>query len=198
MPDTKAPHIPHGLFVLGLFVLIALALTGCASQGVVRLSSATSQRAFEARLPTRVFARQDANSIDIYMTDLPIERWHPDTSLAGVSASLVHIHQFIAPKPGETPISNNASNATVRYILIAPTGVGIYAGGGFLRASGDTTLHATLVGSTLNLVHHSAGFSDALGPSTLTATVDATGDDRTIAALQARVQAIVQSLASAP
>ncbi len=198
MPDTKTSHIPHGLFVLGLFALIPVAFSGCASQGTVRLSSATSQRAFEARLPTRVFARQDANAIDIYMTDLPIERWHPDTSLAGVSASLVHIHQFIAPKPGETPISNNASNATVRYILIAPTGIGIYAGGGFLRASGDTTLHATLVGSTVNLVHHSPGFTDALGPSTLAATVNATGDDRAIAALQARVQTIVQSLAGKP
>ncbi|MGC8551769.1 MAG: hypothetical protein ACP5O7_02785 [Phycisphaerae bacterium] len=61
-----------------------------------------------------------------------------------------------------------AINATFRYMVITPTGAGMYEGAGLVRLHDDRGshhMHATLEDGDLRLVAASGYFRDALGPS---------------------------------
>ncbi len=86
------------------------------------------------------------------------------------------IRVFWRPIPGITPILSSSINATIRYIVITPGGVGMYQGGGFVRlfnARGARVMHAAIVGGDLRLTGASGYFKDALGPSRIRGNIRA-------------------------
>ncbi len=184
-------------FLLTVMVLMVV-LSGCGARATASLESAAGSGRLSTHFTTAVYAPVDTTTADIYFTDLPPERWHPDADLAGVSGSLVHLHLFLAPRAGRTPIADTASNVVVRYLAISRGEVGVYSGGGFLRVSGspgDDFFGGTVRGASATLTRASAGFRDALGASTLTAQISAAKDERNARVLAARVASL---LARAP
>lgn len=110
----------------------------------------------------------DPNTADFYLSDLPAEAFADGADLSRFSGSLVHVHMFLAPKAGATPIAFSANSVTVRQLIIAEGQLGQYSGGGFLLPSGtagDSTFGGTLKDATMRLTARTPGFVDRLGAS---------------------------------
>lgn len=138
-----------------------------------------------------IFTHTDANTVDVLLTDLPVDRiLNPMDTLQDVSGSIVHIHLFLMPKAGRTPIDDSACNSTVRHMIIAQGAMGLYGGGGFLFPEDDAdgrTFSATLEDASLRLVRKGPAFADRLnGPARAHGSFSAVRDDARTRALQAR------------
>lgn len=175
-------------------LLILFLLTGCTIGGSTRLESIDSRGKVEPALRTVVYAPEGDSGAQIYLTDLPREYLARGTDLSGVSGHLVHINMFILPKPGRTPIDAQASNAAIRWILIADGEVGIYSGGGFVLPAGKpggNTFRARVRRATLKLESSSDFFNDALGPTRMFASFRAPKDEAYTRLVAARFEELV-------
>ena len=177
--------------VLLFWVLGLLCLPGCQSTRFAsehyELRSITDATAVRPRFTTSVYAFEDQNTVNIFMTDLdPRDLRSLDADNPPIG-HLVHIHLFLRPKAGRTPIDDTAMTATVTHLVLAAGEVGIYAGGGFFNPTadaGDRTFSGTLAGGTVRLQRASSRFLDLLGPSTLTTTARASLDPAQAEALR--------------
>ncbi len=147
---------------------------------------------------TQVFTHTDQNTVDVFLTDLPIDRLlNPTDGLGDLSGSIVHVHLFLMPKAGRTPIDTSACNSTVRHMIVAQGAAGLYGGGGFLYPSSDAdeaTFSATLEDASLRLIRQSTGFADRLGPARAEGSFTATRDDARARALQGRFARMSEAL----
>jgi len=183
-----------GAGAIGLAGLLAVgALTGCETvSSIVGTESAVSVRSsasptmtLEASLPTRVYAWFDDNTADIYLTDLASAALASPELGAG-DGNLIHIHMFLNPQAGMTPIADTACSVTVRHAVFTKGRVGIYGGGGFLNPGGtpgEPTFGGEVRDATVRLLSSTAGFEDKLGPSKLSVTFKAA--ENRAAAIQA-------------
>jgi hypothetical protein len=153
-----------------------------------------------------VYRPTSIEAADIYLTDIPERLLTKPDGLSRAEGSIVHVHLFLEPRAGRTPVANTACNVAVRHIVLARAHpgdgdsakasrvrVGEYAGGGFAKPRddiGDDPLRATITGATLRLVRADEGFRDLLGPATLKAVFKAKRDDALAEAIAARVQEI--------
>jgi hypothetical protein len=154
-------------------------LSACASDRTLTLESVSGYTSLEVAYPTRIAHGTDAATADFYLTDLPPELWRPEADLEGVSGTLVHLHLFLPPAAGRAPMGENASNLTVRYVVIAGGEVGVYAGGGFLYLEGsplDRHTGGRFSGASMRLVRATPNFRDILGASRLKGSFDAAQD----------------------
>ncbi|MEL6498801.1 MAG: hypothetical protein AAFZ67_13855 [Planctomycetota bacterium] len=183
-----------------LLLLLLLPLTACGHHARVTVTPTSPNTPSNARLApsltTRVYTYEDENTVHIYLSDLtPAELESPEAV-----GQIVHIHMFIRPNPGRTPIEPDALNASIRHAILAPNNAtGIYAGGGFLlpksrAASG--TFKGTIAKGTLRLEAATPNFTDALGPASLRARFDIPNDDNLAAKLAARLAEAVKQTAS--
>lgn len=176
-------------------MLLVLALMGCGgtSGSSLRLASVSHPRQLRPEPTTRVYRFADQNTADAYLTDLPPALWNPDADFRGVSATIIHLHTFIEPRAGRTPIADGASNMTVRYLVLSNGQVGLYGGGGFLWRSGDpgdSTFGGELRGASLKLLRATPGFHDLLGPCELHGSFSAARQEEDAD----QIEAIFQSL----
>jgi len=163
-------------------MLLALTITplaGCAglgaggSGGSGAMVSDVTARELELRLPNRAAIVTDENTADVYLTDLSpstLDRIAGGDTPPEVSGTLVHIHIFLNPKPGRTPIEPTAANATARVVVLARGQVGVYDGAGFLlpgKSLRKNSASGTLRNAHTRLSRASEGFEDLLGPTTL-------------------------------
>ncbi|MDP7071048.1 MAG: hypothetical protein QF561_06845 [Phycisphaerales bacterium] len=96
------------------------------------------------------------------------------------SGQILHVEMLFPPQPGETPIDPDATNLSIRYILISNGEVGIYEGGGFGYPIGgheSGTMSLRVEPSGLVLTESTDGFVDLLSPAELTAVFTGTCDD---------------------
>jgi hypothetical protein len=184
-------------------------LAGCtgyrAPGGPVVVRSADGTARLDTTLPTGVYAPIDEQSADIYLTDLPLARLaDPNDRLRDVTGMVVHIHMFLVPRAGKTPVDATASNAAVRVFVLAEGAVGVFGGGGFLMPSGtpgDETLSGSIGEASLRLLRRTPDFADRLGPSILAGGIGAKLDEEASRVLAGRVQEwlrTTQAVASAP
>lgn len=183
------------MFAFGLVVCALFVVAGCGGAGTseLRLRGVSNDRTLSPALEQRVYRFADANTADFFLTDLPEEMWTPDADFRGVSASIVHVHSFLEPRAGRTPIAEGASNVTVRVLVLSRGRLGLYGGGGFLWRDGqpgDPTAGGELRGASMKLVRSTQGFQDLLGPCVLSGTFAARKD----AEKAAKLEAIFQSL----
>lgn len=166
-----------------LFLALAWAAlqTGCAgfglgsggSGGSGSLISDSQSRELRLNLPNRAAAVDDINTADVYLTDLSddtLARIASGEPVPEVSGTLVHIHLFLNPKPGRTPIEPTAANASARIVVLARGNVGVYDGAGFLLAGKSLEKNrasGTLRNAHTRLSRATPGFQDLLGQSTL-------------------------------
>ncbi len=182
--------------ILTLLVLIP----GCIRENRVTVRSVQESVVDAAALPVAVYATPDGNTADIYLTNLSQPQLDPGGSLEGASGRLIHLHLFLTPKAGSTPIATSACSVTVRHIVIADGEVGIYAGGGFLAPRtrvGAEEFISEVNGATLRLTGKTGGFQDALGPATFEATVAAQHSESQARRIGARVEELLRG-AGAP
>ncbi len=179
-------------------VLALAACTGCSvlapSKTDLSLVSADRPASLAPRFTTAVFVSTDANEADLFLTDLPPERLaDPSDTLADAAGSLLHIHLFVIPAAGSTPMDPTACNVALRYVVLSGGAVGVYSGGGFLYPSGKTanpTFGGTLAGGSLRLTRATADFRDMLGPALLEGPIASARDPRAASALRARLEAL--------
>lgn len=150
-------------------------------------------------LPNRAAIVADENTADVYLTDLSDETL--DLLARGeagreVSGTLVHVHIFLNPKPGKTPIESTAASATIRTVILARGQIGVYDGAGFMLP-GRSLKKGSASGSVSNaqtrLTRSTGGFEDLLGAASLDLTFGTRGDE----AQATRIGRVVRSLSAA-
>lgn len=219
-PISSAP-MPKPLALT--LLLFASLLTGCSSLrgggNALQIRSLESPATLTPAIRTACYKRIDDNTADLYFSDLPEGRLvDPSDDMADLAGSIVHIHFFLDPSPGNTPIDDTACNATLRHIIIAPATApiaggaepgggespaqvfGIYGGGGFFYPSGsvgETTFGGTMHDAAHRLLYASPGFHDLLGPAAVNGRATATRDDAVADAIEARIEQYLQREARA-
>jgi hypothetical protein len=186
-------------------------LLGCQGSATnLRLEAVTQQGVVVPEFRVRTYIPVDLNSADVYLSDIPSERLlDPNDSLADAAGSIVHIHMFLVPEAGSTPIDPTACNATVRQVVLAgprgPEGklpaVGVYGGGGFVLPGDDPgarSFSGDLFDATLKLTHATPGFVDRLGAARMSGEFAARRDDGLSRAVAQRFEALVRSAEAAP
>ncbi len=174
-----------GLAVCGLAVLPSCGwVAGLGGSSNLRLDARNGAAQMSPAFTTSVYAFEDDNTVDVVMTDLPIDRLlqAADGELAEPlpAGSLVRVHMFMNPRAGYTPIDYTAANATVTYAVVAGEVYGVYSGAGFLLPSstpGEASFSGQTSGANLKLASAMPGFDDKLGPCEVSGRVAATRDD---------------------
>ncbi len=180
--------------MLGALALAGASLVGCTSSpkdSELTIRSADKPGALTPAMQTAVYRRYDENSADLYLTDLPLARLaDPADKLEDASGNLLHVHLFLIPYAGRTPVDSTACNVTIRHIIVSGGAVGVYGGGGFMYASGrtgDSVFGGIMQGASLRLVRATPDFQDLLGPALLDGTIKAGLDERGAVTLAERV-----------
>lgn len=171
---------PH-LCASWLIASSALLSGGCGG-GPTHLRIESDHAVIEPLSTTAIYVSVDTNTADIYLSDLDpdvlAERLRRGTS--GVPFSLLHVHLFIHPKAGRTPIDFSATSASVRHIVFTGESMGVYGGGGFLLPSddiGDAEFSGRIKEASLKMIQSTPGFEDRLGLATLSGRISALRDD---------------------
>ena len=180
--------------------LLAAPLASCGSirmgSGSGRLTSVEHGSTLGAQFTTRVYAGTDPNVVDFYLTDLPESVWTVGGDVSNLSGTILHVHLFLQPKAGRTPIARTANTATVRWLVLSEGRVGVYGGAGFLTLGddvGEPSLDARLAGASLRLVHQSPGFADSLGPCVLDTSFDAAAEPQVAESLARAMSSLIAS-----
>jgi len=178
-----------------LFLPLALAGAFAASCSPLLLSSAPASleiRSSDASLApdwlTAVYTSDDPNTADVYLSDLPLDLLAAEdpAALDAHPGSIIHIHYFLTPKAGRTPIDTRAANATVQHLVLVPNPqgglgfAGLYGGGGFLLPSGNPggrTFSARIRDGSHALLRAGPGFNDRLGHAVIEGAIAARKDD---------------------
>src|SRR5262249_37656381 len=153
------------------------------------LVSISSPASLKATLPAQAYIAPDNNTADVYMTDLPAEALEPGADLSTTWGQILHMHLFVAPKPGYTPIEASACSIPVRHVVIARGEIGVYGGGGFLDPAtdpGDRVLKGSIRGATCRLVAKTPAFVDRLGAAEFRADFQVPKDETQARNLGAR------------
>ncbi len=184
--------------IKGLSLMILLLLwagAGCA--GPVRHGSLRAQSlgddpvALEAEYITAFYADGDSVETSFILSDVGL-----DQLLSGQFSRghVVRVNLLWVPKPGATPMDSSATNASIRYIIVADGELGVYAGAGFALPQGDASgasLTVRLRDGSLILLESTDGFVDLLSPATLTGSFTATHNDQRARQLSAALRRLV-------
>jgi len=176
------------ILCLGLAVLGSA--SGCSqvmTQSGVRIRSIDEPVVLEPRVVSSGYRWRDASTADIFVSDIPAQRLASADSLEELSGSIVHIHMFLRPKPGKTPIETTASTVTIQCAVLARGEVGIYGGGGFMfpsGAPGDKSFGGSIRNASVKLLASTPGFADRLGAAELGAGIKAPEDEGAAAVME--------------
>lgn len=193
--------VNHRPLSAALGVMLAsscIGLAGCAGGGALGLgmfsggagdatiiSTAESTR-LDASFRTAVYTFVDENTADLFFTDLSSEQL--DAIIAGEDrsevapdgAQILHVHLFLTPRAGRTPIEFSASNVTLSHYVLAGDAIGIYGGGGFLlpsrvftREPGADRFGGQMREATVRFLTATPGFNDRIGSGVLNGTLNA-------------------------
>lgn len=144
----------------------------------------------------RAYRAADKNTADVYLTDLPRSACQPGAPIGDVSGQMLHIHLFISPEAGSTPIDRTACSVMVRLVVVSRGEVGLYGGGGFLQPDSDPgskNFQGTMRGATLRLLSSTPNFKDLLGPAELSGTISAPLDPAASGVLEARLNELMRA-----
>jgi len=151
--------------------LIASGPGGCSSPAVTGSLQVRSLGDRPALLATdfraAVFAHDPHAETSFWLSDVPARDLLDGRIGQG---QIVHIELLWVPKAGSTPMDSSATNASIRYVVIAGGEVGIYVGAGFVQPLGPLDRPSVAISvrdASLRLAEATAGFRDVLGPAQL-------------------------------
>jgi hypothetical protein len=169
--------------------------------GVLTAMSTDGTKSLAPDFKTAAYTAVDGDTADIYLSDLPRERFtNPRDTLSDCSGSILHLHIFLVPEAGQTPIDATACNLTIRQLVLtknAPQGMGLYGGGGFLLPYGN--LGAGDISGSINAASHrltraTPGFNDLLGPGFISGRFSAPQDDQLAQQMATKLETLVSKL----
>lgn len=168
---------------------------GCAGESTLRTVSSDRAAEFAPEWRTAVYRMRDANTVDIFLSDLREEDVVSRLAAAaegkeGPPGVVLHLHMFLDPKAGQTPIDFTASNMTIVQMVLSGSGVGVYGGGGFLLPNtkpGGPEFGGRVREASLRPMWAEGGFEDRLGSGEVSGAVRARRDDRLATAIGARM-----------
>jgi hypothetical protein len=120
-----------------------------------------------AEFRSAVFAHDPRAETSFWLSDVPVEDLLEGRVGEG---QIVHIELLWVPKAGATPMDSSATNASIRYVVIAGGEVGVYVGAGFAEPLGPldrSRVAISVQDASLRLAEATAGFRDVLGPAKL-------------------------------
>lgn len=206
------------LLIVCAFLAKVAALTGCSggwlsgSQGAASLTvrNQATERTMRPDVTGVAYASTDDNSADVFLTDLPLDRLgDPADNLDGLTGTLIHVHLFLVPSAGDTPIGRSSCNVTVRMLVLSADGaptdapaarrMGLYSGAGFVLPDGKpggSRFGGSMFGATMRLTAATAGFADPLSPAEMAGSFRAPLDPERARTLKARLNRTAASLSS--
>lgn len=131
-------------------------------------------------IASAAYRAPDTSTAEFYLSDIPLRELSQADSFDQLSGTIVHLHLFIRPKPGKTPIEPTASSATIQTVVLARGEVGLYGGGGFMLprgTPGDATLGGSIRDGSVRLLASTPGFVDRLGATDFSVGVNAPRDE---------------------
>ncbi|MDF1810491.1 MAG: hypothetical protein P1U42_12445 [Phycisphaerales bacterium] len=173
-PSSRTTFLNSKVAILAIAMGSLTTLSACnairgggGSGGTSTIVSDANQRVFDAKFDTKAYTYHDDNTADIYLTDLSDQEltafFAPNSDWSQISGILVHVHLFLDPKPGKTPIEHTAATASIRYGIIANGQIGIYDGAGFMipgSKPGNDSIGGTIRSAPLRLTRASDTFED--------------------------------------
>lgn len=156
-------------------------------------TSAATGDALRVAYPEAVYVERDANTADLYFSSIT-GVGVPGAPMRAVSGSVLHVHMFLKPRAGRTPIDFTAANVTVTHILVANGAIGVYGGAGFMLPSGDAgaaTFGGRLREVTLRPTAMTDAFDDELGWNELAGVLRAARDPDRAAQIASWVDAVL-------
>lgn len=120
--------------------------------------------------------------------------WSQPVAADEIQAQVLHVEVLWYPAPGRTPVDEEATNASLRLIVIVDGEVGVYAGAGFVQpfgGLGSTRAGLTVKDSSLALETSTDGFADLLSPAHLRGSFTATLDPNAVRRTQVLVSQCV-------
>lgn len=178
-------------FLLPFFALLAH-MGGCGrvfTASGIRFESMDHGTLLTPSIAAIGYRADDTSTAEFYISDIPLRELARAESFEELSGTIVHIHLFIRPKPGKTPIQPTASTATIQAAVLSRGEVGLYGGGGFMLPSGtpgDNSFGGSIRGGSVRLLAATPGFADRLGAAHFTAGINAP-DDEAAAAIMAHL-----------
>lgn len=175
-----------------MLALALLPMVGCGGGlfGGGSALSIASQRDASVLTPTNrisLYRYSDRNTADFIVSDMSREALDElgtgNTTPTGV---IVHVHMFLLPQAGRTPIDATASNATTTVYVFADDAAGVYRGGGFFLPSGrpgGRSYSGRLADADLRLARASDYFGDRLGPSIMSGRISTRRDEQSVGQL---------------
>ncbi|MFG0252086.1 MAG: hypothetical protein ACF8NJ_04345 [Phycisphaerales bacterium JB038] len=175
---------------MGLLLILGL-LCGCAPAGhsTIQWRSQSAADAVLAPEWVEVVARiSDPNNIDIFMLDRPLQDTGASLGEGGPrTLQACHIHIFLQPKAGRTPIQASACTATVRHLVLVGEEAGEYGGAGFMTprlGSNETAIRASIASGRARLVRATPGFADRLLDAEINGSITARHDPAAARAIE--------------
>lgn len=195
-------------FLVLIGLSIAMGLGGCSSGSRIELHAVDSSGRLSTDLPRGAYATGGSATADIYLTDLSLADLDPSVDFHRLSGQITHITLFLPPRAGRTPISDDACTATMRHVILNRGEVGVYAGGGFVRAGAPSqtrwyeaagALSGTFSDATVKPAASTPGFADRLGTSVMKGSFRVLEDSRLAAQCAARLnEAMARAKANNP
>lgn len=207
-----------GAWIAGAAVLLS-ALGGCGGagggfglgfflggSGSVSVVSTAQPTRLDASFRTAVYSYEDGNTADLYFSDLTMEEIEaiasgtPRSEVAPEGAQILHLHLFLTPRAGRTPIEFSASNVTLTHLVIAGEVLGVYGGGGFLLPSrtfavepGGGKFGGTMRDATVRFIDGTEGFDDRIGSGVMDGTLSARLDPEAARSIAAVLDALTRA-----
>jgi hypothetical protein len=182
-PRTPGRHLSdRGACVLAALLTVAL-LTGCSrvfTASGVRFQSIDRGTVLAPAVASSGYRAPDTSTAEFYLSDIPLRELAQAESFEELSGTIVHIHLFIRPRPGKTPIETTASSATIQAVVLSRGEVGHYGGGGFMLPAGtpgDDTLGGSIQDGSVRLLSATPGFADRLGAVNFSAGLNTPKDE---------------------
>lgn len=170
--------IKHKLvFLLGMVFVFLAGCETLTTTGSINIRS-LSEDPVELTTNFRyAFFSHDPNSeTSIWLSDVSVsELMEGDVT----QAQILHVELLWIPRPGSTPIDIDATNASIRYVIVTQGQVGVYIGAGFAMPSGKldgSKLGILLQNVSLELADSTDGLIDLLSPARLSGSFTATND----------------------
>jgi hypothetical protein len=180
--------------IAGLVVLLGC-VGGCAmfgDAGSMRVEALGDDRVvLRGNFTTAYYSEAAGTGTSFVLSDVPLEDVRAGTVRNG---QIMHVQLLWLPQGGRTPMEPTATNASIRYVVIANGEVGVYGGAGFARPSGSLDskrVRLTLRDASLQLEQATPGFNDLLSPAQITGTFTATLDEKRTVQLQRAVSQLV-------
>ncbi len=171
-----------GVIVASLSAMAGAFLVGCgvgAAGGSLQMRSLGQDPVvLSAKYVTAFYSDRGSPQISCLLADVGLQEL-----LSGSvrRATVIHLDLLWVPEAGATPMDASATNATIRYVVIADGEVGVYGGAGFALprgALGDHMLGILVEDASLALLESTEGFVDLLSPARLTGRATAVLDNQ--------------------